>query len=430
MPNIMSKPFIDELYSDSPKIGKSSIPSYWGQLLILGNGFDLQCGLKSSFTDFYKPRKTMVDLFNRELHRVLTIKRKAQLDLGELTVWDLMLDSPLNNWCDIEKTIEDWVTDTEKITKIVHALNEYRKWIQYKSASFNSFSGLDYESQAVVYYVSRVDSNLKIPYTPKRLYAFLLSELKRLELTFTDYLIQEVKKKNYFDRSTSLLYDLIQDQYPTDGETEVKNSVLDFNYTNPIQSELSSNMQNDFTLVNIHGSLRKNNIVFGIDAKDHMDNDGIMPFTKTYRLLFIKDPDRGKLVDTYGPHTSALNPATDLIKFYGHSLAQADNSYFQSIFDEVNLYAGQTKLIFYYRPANVDYRNPPDDISDREIKSQQNMAHQVVTLIGKYGKSMDNHDHGENLLHKLILEGRLEIKLFKYETEKRFEQQQNQLATQ
>ncbi|WP_207302642.1 hypothetical protein [Olsenella sp. Marseille-P4559] len=28
----------------------------WRQLIIIGNGFDLQCGLKSSFGDFFQPR--------------------------------------------------------------------------------------------------------------------------------------------------------------------------------------------------------------------------------------------------------------------------------------------------------------------------------------------------------------------------------------
>ena len=31
------------------------------QLVILGNGFDLQCGLASSFGDFEKPRKGLID---------------------------------------------------------------------------------------------------------------------------------------------------------------------------------------------------------------------------------------------------------------------------------------------------------------------------------------------------------------------------------
>ncbi|EFW89333.1 hypothetical protein [Streptococcus equinus] len=38
----------------------------------------------------------------------------------------------------------------------------------------------------------------------------------------------------------------------------------------------------------------------------------------------------------------------DVIKFYGHSLARADYSYFQYIFDMYDLYNSDVKLIFYY----------------------------------------------------------------------------------
>ena len=35
----------------------------------------------------------------------------------------------------------------------------------------------------------------------------------------------------------------------------------------------------------------------------------------------------------------------------------------------------------------------------------------VVRLLTKYGETLDNADHGRNLIHKLLLEGRLAVKL-------------------
>ena len=37
------------------------------------------------------------------------------------------------------------------------------------------------------------------------------------------------------------------------------------------------------------------------------------------------------------------------------------------------------------------------------------MFHRVTALLSAYGETMDNKDHGKNLIHKLILEGRLAI---------------------
>lgn len=57
---------------------------------------------------------------------------------------------------------------------------------------------------------------------------------------------------------------------------------------------------------------------------------------------------------------------------------------------------GTTALMFLYRP---DARY---DGSDLYLK--------VTKLINRYGDTLDNKDHGKNLLHKLILENRLSIK--------------------
>ena len=84
-----------------------------------------------------------------------------------------------------------------------------------------------------------------------------------------------------------------------------------------------------------------------------------------------------------------------MIKFYGHSLASADYSYFQSIFDLVNLYSSHVRLLFFY--------------SDYSVTAREETYQRVLNLLSAYGETMDNEDHGKNLVHKLILEGRLSI---------------------
>ena len=83
------------------------------------------------------------------------------------------------------------------------------------------------------------------------------------------------------------------------------------------------------------------------------------------------------------------------IKFYGHSLSSADYSYFQSIFDMVELYSSHVKPIFFY--------------SDYSETAKEEMYQRFLGLLSAYGETMDNEDHGKNLIHKLILEGRLSI---------------------
>ena len=81
--------------------------------------------------------------------------------------------------------------------------------------------------------------------------------------------------------------------------------------------------------------------------------------------------------------------------------AWADYSYFQSIFDGVDLYKSKTVLVFYY---------PYDSTVGAEAKNEEwriNLANSINDLLVAYGATMDNSDHGKNLMHKLLLEGRL-----------------------
>lgn len=79
------------------------------------------------------------------------------------------------------------------------------------------------------------------------------------------------------------------------------------------------------------------------------------------------------------------------IKFYGHSLGTADYSYFQAIFDQIDLYGGNTTLYFLHAPS---YPIDPETVSQ---------------LINRYASGLIPESHGRNLLHKLLLEDRLKI---------------------
>lgn len=41
------------------------------------------------------------------------------------------------------------------------------------------------------------------------------------------------------------------------------------------------------------------------------------------------------------------------------------------------------------------------------------MFQKVTRLMSQYGETMSNKDHGRNLMHKLLLEGRLTIKKYR-----------------
>lgn len=143
-------------------------------------------------------------------------------------------------------------------------------------------------------------------------------------------------------------------------------------------------------------------LIFGIDGQDIEELDDGMPFTKTYRLLAMEPLGYRSLV--YPPDDENHEP-TDCIKVYGHSLAKADYSYFQSLFDAVSLYSGVATPVFYYSPYG-DGENE----RQQEKRVREETQRRVMHLLSSYGTTLDNKDHGKNLVHKLLLEGRLIIK--------------------
>ena len=165
----------------------------------------------------------------------------------------------------------------------------------------------------------------------------------------------------------------------------VENYVLSFNYTQPFQFP---------NLRNIHGNLSDKNIIFGIDydkVNTFFSNQPTQ-FTKSYRIL------ENKL------NSNIVIPADiNKILFYGHGLGEADYSYFQAIFDTVDLYHGNTQLVFFWNNFN--------DEDQYNIQVER-----VTNLIEKYGQTFSNKDHGRNLFTKLLLENRIIFKQISLES--------------
>ena len=145
---------------------------------------------------------------------------------------------------------------------------------------------------------------------------------------------------------------------------------------------------------NVHGKLCLHqcaqnctdcNIIFGIDdtaIQSQNTDSGLYKFSKTYRKMLYANVETRVL-------PTKDNPLE--IKFYGHSLSEADYSYFQSIFDYYNLYENsKVSLVFYYSKGFEQ-------------------TDKVYQLINTYGKTLSNKDQSKNLTHKLLLENRLKI---------------------
>lgn len=428
------------------------------QILIIGNGFDLECGLESTFKNFFNWRFNTVYKqyiqYNRDYNRdyisrynsinwedglhgfeklnsekALVELIEKSLDgrlLNELDIpfWDCVFilakfylsKTQLNQWCDVENIIYNVITFAfegkyrfKDFKTNLRFSEAQEKWDYLRSKNgpvqpliTKSFirSRCKATFKNDIKLLSKQSGTSRLKKTE-----YLLTQLYEFEDRFADFINHQMHRKKvaYESAAKKLIYCLTSIPY---GNLDV----LSFNYSLD-RSFANSLFSNDADIYlgswcNIHGVANKFESefpnknhknhwrpIFGIDNHDISDKktseDPRIMFTKSYRLL-----DNNIFSLTSSEHASYSE--TDLITVYGHSLNRADYSYFETIFDENDLYNSKTKLQVYYNGKEND------------IEEKHNCITNVVNLLNNYGQTLGD-THGENIVNKMILENRLEV---------------------
>lgn len=233
------------------------------------------------------------------------------------------------------------------------------------------------------------------------MYEFQLSQLIKFEENFAEYIRSQDSLSNMetFGKIENLYFDIIE-TVKNNKSTSITDTIISFNYTESIKNALYKGNENWWkSIIPIHGRATEK-VIFGID--EHLSRGKELPeikpdsplysFTKTARIMNSPQVTRSN-----GPIT--LKPGVKNIRFYGHSLSKFDYSYLQSIFDFYKIYDTKVVLKFFYSIY----------CKDKEEEIRKTQMNSVIQLLKIYGETMDNQDHGKNLLHKLMLEGRLKI---------------------
>lgn len=419
------------------------------ELVILGNGFDLSSGMKSKYGDYFKSREEI----SSEIEDIWKLFKTTYYDDGSNVLQVLNeLDESNENY-DVDKNKIDFYKFLYRTVFKIHTIYGFSFWeipniietndetlwsdvergileylklfnnqysdvkeaidsavnniIEWNKADFNDFRAINDKKKLfelhmiLAIFIATEKEKLdldKRETTPIRdilkkwdsFQSFFSDELNRFEKQFLSYIDLVSKDEKYKMNREILFKEIVSGEY--------KCKVLSFNYT-----DYSRLVNSD--VVNIHGSVNTKNIIFGIDSifsntensPNYMNKIiDLKPFTKTYRLLELDSNNVGNNV---------LDSDIKVIKFFGHSLSHADYSYFQSIFDYYDIYSNNIKLIFYFALHDDDKVD-----EQRIMKRKRSQISKVYALMEDYGKTMDNADHGKNLLHKLIMEGRLSVK--------------------
>ena len=234
-------------------------------------------------------------------------------------------------------------------------------------------------------------------YKEQKLNFDFLEELNKFEHNFGKYIeeLNEIPLKSL----DNISYDenIIKKIEKIFGKIDNKKEkyIVNFNYTNYLDKILMYHK-----MTNVHGTFE--NPIFGIDNTEIGNDRKFYYLTKTSRVLFNNTiKEEFKL-----PNKIEISK----ICFFGHSLARADYSYFQSIFDYYDIYNSEVKLEFKY----YNYIKDDEELNDKEKEERKDevkskMHKGLIELMNDYGNTASNKSKGQNLLRKLILENRIEI---------------------
>lgn len=349
------------------------------KLFIIGNGFDLAHGLKTSYEDF---------LLWYLIPATLEANEKGYFEDDNLTIAEG--DS-------FQKINSDWLKKCTNLKELVSLLENKGFKITYKSNFFESLveDGISRWVDIENTYYQELKMILKIyknSDTPDEL-ILLNKTLDSLRDKLVVYLKEYFSDKS-FNLKRSPFYLVLRNKYPYDVDlTKVidgdfnealkqsKSLFLNFNYTPLIKKYFDLNFSKDgrFNFIQIHGSMENpESIVFGFgdeidEAYQEMERKNNNEFFKHIKSFkYFQDENYQKLM----AFINGNEPFEVVV--LGHSLGLSDRTMLSQIFEHENLEKVQ---LYYYEDAdgNNDFTEKTYEIS-RHFSNKGRMRLKVVPL--------------------------------------------------
>ena len=367
------------------------------ELYILGNGFDLYLGLKTRYSDYFKNRKISEEFFEKiksifknsigsynydartkvytvfdydeTLLNMQIVQLYKDIEKNLFYLYLMFLKKCDLNWNEVESNILPFIRDTSKIFKL-----------KMETILGNIEKNEMYKYLLIAKVIIKDRKNLSF-------LDFMMEQLNLFEKDFGNYIGSLELKEENKNRLINIF------------RTTCRKKIINFNYSIFLQDlidrykdiafseiEIARRIKPIESIVNIHGDFK--NPIFGIDSLN--SEEQFQNFTKTSRILNN---------DTVGNFELPKPEKLGTINFFGHSLSEADYSYFQSLFDYYDIYSSNIKLNFMYSEYDKN------DLTRAKRETHNN----VVKLMKNYGEKLENKDKGKNLLHKLLIENRIKL---------------------
>ena len=327
---------IEKNFNNNNTYNISFIFNLNNNLLIIGNGFDLEHDLKTHYTDFFDTINNNVSSKNE----IILNNNKYLIKDNNLLLYLIKeyKQNKLqgNNWIDIE-------TELKKIISLIEEIN-LNNFID----NMSYYSGDEYttikkiQSKSSYYF-----KNCLFPFIIGNNYYKYINEHYNISIKILEKDLNEL---------TNMLRDYLLEQ-DISNLTKTKDisdidykitHVLSFNYTDTFR-KIYSDIDDD-KIDFIHGSLNKNNLVLGINetlTEDTANKIVDTVYFKKYFQRIYKKTDY-KYVSWLDPTDYKNYADFDTVYIHGHSLDESDKEILEKIINSVLKKYTPTVKIFYY----------------------------------------------------------------------------------
>ena len=369
--------------------------------LVIGNGFDLHCHLKTSYADYFLYNEGKNNYFVKWIKEFLPKSRDYVnlkvanhkdfwddfVNFDKTNVWDFFfylesmekgVDIKEWRWCDIESKIEKSLSDNKDNRNLnwPYVYEVLKNGLGIGTDSFGAFllAAVAYKKNGENAFSSKAE-----------FYSFLLDELKLFEYNFGYYIYRQ--HNDDINRSFGVI--IPNNSFKKFSELTIQSlcnpknlvSVDSFNYDSIEMPELESIFHN------VNGTVDAP--IFGIDSDKFKHTDPRYIFSKTNRRMEL---------DMFENETGERADFDNVIVF-GHSLNAADYSYFFSILDRIQItdLEKPSKIVFAFSIYDPD--------KETDIKAA--LRKSIFRLFQDYSIYKGNENHPNRLLDALTTQGKV-----------------------
>lgn len=377
---------------------KEFINSLKNVKVVIGNGFDLHCGLHTTYSDYYCKNYKKY-LYIQDLYKKYEETDKLSLDFNDekinsLNSWDVFfaLNSSKNpkeckqRWCDIEKMILASLYQYDEVSDVNTTANSlYSKinWPTVNNCLAKDKLATNHIDRFVVSFCKGKMNFCK--YRASNFYQFLVDELKDFEKNFGNFIYYQLHD-SWYERCNpgQVFLNTAYIKMAIDTLNELCNEknlvgIDSFNYSYIHTEKMMKLIQH------INGSW--DNPIFGIDTIFEPKDNSFL-FTKTSRRI-----DSDMFDDSFD-----AKPTFDNLVIFGHSLNEADYSYFFPMFDKLHLIDSLASNVIVFAYSIYD--------EEKELNIKSKLRQSISNILYSYAKSKNLIDP-ERFLDSLSIQKRI-----------------------